>query len=71
MSIGLLLTDGSATEQLWGIIGCMWKLLFSIYDQAIVQASESHVADLTESVLLLLLNHKPEEKYNPVRNLWS
>lgn len=53
-----------------GVIECMWKLLFSMYDHANVQVSESDAAELMESLLLLLKCHKPGENLNPVREFF-
>lgn len=45
------------------MLDSMWKLLFSIYNQGVVQVDECHAAELIES-LLLLLNPKDEEPMN-------
>ena len=51
------------------VLGFMWKLLFSMYDQGVIQISKSLYAAELESLLLLLAKYKPEEQLNPVREV--
>lgn len=51
------------------VLGLMWKLLFSMYDQGVIQISKSLYAAELESLLVFLAKYKPEEQLNPVREV--
>ena len=54
-------------EMLSTVLGSMWSLLFTMYDQGAVYMSESIYAAELDSLLLLLSKYKPDKQLNSVR----
>lgn len=61
-----LVGEEPIVEQLSTVLDSVWKLLFFLYDQDVVQAKETQRSAELDSLLLLLTKHNPGKQLNPV-----